>query len=145
MYSKTCVKWPLSKRPIIEFQDRLLLNEGQKYCRILQVEHSAILLTFIKLPTIFKIMVLSIFCGHFIQVLLNGRLSLHFHIYKAKKKEDLYPKINSKKYLKSYGGLGREKYNRITQLNYATLVNPFPAIQDNCCLPSHLLMFFESL
>ena len=59
--SKTCVKWPLSKRPKIGFQDQLSLNAGQKYCRMLQVEHSAILLTFIKLPIFIKIFVLSIF------------------------------------------------------------------------------------
>ena len=46
LYSKTCLKWPLSK----SFQDRLLLNASQKYCRLLQGEHSAILSTFIKLP-----------------------------------------------------------------------------------------------
>ena len=50
MYSETCVKRPLSKRPEIGFQDQLSLNTGQKYCRMLQGEHSAILLTFIKLP-----------------------------------------------------------------------------------------------
>ena len=42
-YSKTCVKRPLSKIPQIGFQDQLLLNVGQKYCRMLQGEHSAIL------------------------------------------------------------------------------------------------------
>ena len=36
MYSKTCVKRPLSKRPKIGFQDQLLLNAGQKYWSILQ-------------------------------------------------------------------------------------------------------------
>ena len=60
-YSKTCVKWPLSKRPKIGFQDQLSLHAGQKYCRMLQGEHSAILLTFIKLPFVIKIFVLSIF------------------------------------------------------------------------------------
>ena len=35
-YSKTCVKWPLSKRPKNGFQDRLSLNAGQKYRRMLQ-------------------------------------------------------------------------------------------------------------
>ena len=60
-YSKTCVKRPLSKRPKIGFQDRLSLNAGQKYCRMLQGEHSAILSTFIKLPFVIKIFVLSIF------------------------------------------------------------------------------------
>ena len=34
-YSKTCVKWPLSKRAKIGFQDQLSLNAGQKYCRML--------------------------------------------------------------------------------------------------------------
>ena len=57
----TTVKRPLSKRPKIDFQGQLSLNAGQKYCRMLQGEHSAILLTFIKLPIILKIFVLSIF------------------------------------------------------------------------------------
>ena len=35
-YSKTCVKQPLSKRPKNVFKDRILLNAGQKYCRMLQ-------------------------------------------------------------------------------------------------------------
>ena len=40
-----------------------MLNADQKYCRMLSLEHSAIhlLLTFIKLPFIIKIFVLSIF------------------------------------------------------------------------------------
>ena len=29
VYSKTYVKWPLSKRPKISFQDQVLLNAGQ--------------------------------------------------------------------------------------------------------------------
>ena len=36
LYSKTCVKWPLSKRPKIGFQDQLSLNAGQTYSRMLQ-------------------------------------------------------------------------------------------------------------
>ena len=43
------------------FQDRLLLNAGQKHYRMLQREHSAILLTFIKLPVVIKTIVMSIF------------------------------------------------------------------------------------
>ena len=43
------------------FQDQLSLNAGHKYCRMLQGEHSAILLTFIELPFVIKISVLSIF------------------------------------------------------------------------------------
>ena len=50
VYSKTCLKRQLKGRPKIGFQDLLSLNAAQKYCRMLQVEHSAILLTFIKLP-----------------------------------------------------------------------------------------------
>ena len=45
----------------IGFQDQLSLNAGQKYCRMLQTEHSAILSTFIKLPFVIKIFVLSIY------------------------------------------------------------------------------------
>ena len=60
-YSKICVKWPLSKRPKIGFQDQISLNAGQKYCRMLQGERSAILSIFIKLPFVIKIFVLSIF------------------------------------------------------------------------------------
>ena len=52
------VKQPLSKRPKIGFQDQLSLNAGQKYCRMF---HSAVLSTFIKLPFVIKIFVLSIF------------------------------------------------------------------------------------
>ena len=41
----------------------LSLNEGQKYCRMLQEEHSAIILTFIKLPFVIKIFILSFLNG----------------------------------------------------------------------------------
>ena len=44
----------LFSRPIIS-------NAGQKYCRMLQGEHSTILSTFIKLPFAIKIFILSIF------------------------------------------------------------------------------------
>ena len=60
-YSKPCVKRPLSKRPKIGIQDQLSLDAGQKYCRMLQGEHSAILSTFVKLPFAIKIFILSIF------------------------------------------------------------------------------------
>ena len=59
--SKTCGKRLLSKRQKIGFQDQLSLNAGQKYCRVLQEEHSAILSTFIKLLLFIEIFVLSIF------------------------------------------------------------------------------------
>ena len=44
-----------------DFQDQLLLNAGQKFCRMLQGEHSAILSTFIKLPFVIRIFAWSIF------------------------------------------------------------------------------------
>ena len=58
---KTCLKRPLKIRPKIGFQDRLSLNAGQKYCRMLQGEHSEILSTFIKLPFVIKIIVFDSF------------------------------------------------------------------------------------
>ena len=48
------VKYMYSVKPKIGFQDQLSHNAGQKYCRMLQGEHSAILLTFIKLPFVIK-------------------------------------------------------------------------------------------
>ena len=60
-YSKTCLKRPLEKKSKIGFQNQLLLNAGQKYCRMLQREHSAILSTFVKLKNFIKIFVSSIF------------------------------------------------------------------------------------
>ena len=60
-YSKTCLKRPLSNRPKIGFHAQLSLNAGQKCCRMLQGEHSAILSTFIMLPFVIKIFALSIF------------------------------------------------------------------------------------
>ena len=59
--TKTCLKRPLKKKTKIGFQDRFSLNAGQKYCRMLSLEHSAILSTFIKLPFVNKIFILSIF------------------------------------------------------------------------------------
>ena len=60
-YSKTCLKRSLIKKTKIDFQDRLSLNAGQKYYRMLQGEHSAILLTFLKLPFVNNTFVLSTF------------------------------------------------------------------------------------
>ena len=60
-YTKTFVKRPLSKIQKICFQDQSSLNAGEKYCRMLLGEHSAILLTFIKQPFVIKIFLLSIF------------------------------------------------------------------------------------
>ena len=45
LYSKTCLKRSLIKMTKIGFHDRLSLNADQKYCRMLQGEHSSILST----------------------------------------------------------------------------------------------------
>ena len=45
VYSKTCVKRPLKNRQNKDLNNNWLLNEGRKYCRMLHLEHSAILLT----------------------------------------------------------------------------------------------------
>ena len=55
-------------RKYVTIQDQLSINAGQKYRRMLQREHSAILSTFIKLPFVIKIFVLSIFEWPFTQV-----------------------------------------------------------------------------
>ena len=61
IYSKTCLKRPLKENTKNWFSIPILLNAGQKYCRMLQLEHSAILSTFIKLPFSIKTFVLSSF------------------------------------------------------------------------------------
>ena len=38
-YIKTCLKWPLAKRPKFGFQYQLSLNAGQKNCRILILQY----------------------------------------------------------------------------------------------------------
>ena len=48
VFSKTCVKRPLKDRQNKDLNDQLSLNAGRKYCRMLPLEHSAILLTCIK-------------------------------------------------------------------------------------------------
>ena len=66
MYKLDCTVKPVYKMATLKktenwFSRPLSLNAGQKYSRMLQVEHSAILLTFIKVPFVIKIFVLSIF------------------------------------------------------------------------------------
>ena len=62
---KSTIKPVLSGRskrtPKIGFQYQLLLNAGQKYCRMRQGEHSVILYTFIKISFSIKTHVLSIY------------------------------------------------------------------------------------
>ena len=57
---KHVFKRPLKKNNKIGFQYQLLLNAGQKYCRMLHGEHSAILSTFNNLPFSIKTFVLFI-------------------------------------------------------------------------------------
>ena len=59
--TETCFVRCYIEKTKVGFQDKLSLNAGRKYCRMLKGEHSAILLTFIKLPFVIKIFVLSIF------------------------------------------------------------------------------------
>ena len=62
MYSKTSVDGHSQKDKKMFFKtDYHALNAGQKYCRMLQREHSAIPSTFIKLPVVIKTFVLVIF------------------------------------------------------------------------------------
>ena len=58
---KSVISGHSKRRPKLVLKTDSLLNAGQKYCRMLQGEHSAILLTFIKLLFVIKIFVLSIF------------------------------------------------------------------------------------
>ena len=48
IYSKTCLKRSLKYRQNTDLNDKWKLNEGRKNCRMLQGEHSAILLTCIE-------------------------------------------------------------------------------------------------
>ena len=82
IYSKTWVKQPISKRMKIGFQEQLSLNAGQKYCRMLQGEHSAMLLTFIKLPFVTKICVLSIFDRPFYRGFTVATKDLSYKVHK---------------------------------------------------------------
>ena len=47
-YSKTCLMRSLKSIQNKGLNGKVLLNEGRKYCRMLPLEHSAILLTCIK-------------------------------------------------------------------------------------------------
>ena len=53
-YSKTCLKRPLKNRQNKAFNGIWQLNECRKYCRMLPLEHSAILLTCIKRYSVLK-------------------------------------------------------------------------------------------
>ena len=63
-YSKTCPKQHLKIRPKICFKDRLLLNSGQTYCRMLQVS----ILQYFRLALSYHLLSRSLFC-----LFLSGR------------------------------------------------------------------------
>ena len=90
MYSKTCVKRPHPKRPKIGFQEKLSLNADQKYCRR---ERSAILLTFIKLPSVIKIFVLSTFEWPFYTGFTVNSFLSYFYKYYDSVNSDILAKI----------------------------------------------------
>ena len=70
-YSKTRLKRLLKNRQNRGANDKWYLNEGQKYCRMLPLEHSAIFLTCIKRKLVLKTKFLVFFLsGRFRQVLL---------------------------------------------------------------------------
>ena len=77
-YSKTCPKRPFKKKTKFGFQDQLSLNAGQKYCRMLHLEHSAILSTFIKLPFVISTLFCLFLSGRLRQVLLYNKLLMWY-------------------------------------------------------------------
>ena len=72
MYSKTCVKRPLSKRPTLCFQYQLSLYAGQKYCRMWSILQ--LLLQYFRPSLSYQLLLRSLFClflsDRFIQVIL---------------------------------------------------------------------------
>ena len=66
--SKTCVKRSLSKwQKKNGFQDRFSLNAGQKYCKMLQMEHFAIQLTSLSYQFSLRPLFCLFMSGRFIQ------------------------------------------------------------------------------
>ena len=69
-YSKPVLSNHSKRTPKIGFQFGLLFYACQKYCRMLQGEHSAILLTSIKQPLSLRPLFCLFLIGHLRQVLL---------------------------------------------------------------------------
>ena len=75
-YCKTCVKWSLSKRPKLGFQDQLSLNAGQKYKCIAECsKHSAILSPSLSYHLSIRFLFCLFLSGRLRQVLLYGKYS----------------------------------------------------------------------
>ena len=90
----------------IGFQERLL-NAGQKYCRMLQREHSAKLSTFIKLQFVINTFVLSIFewslkIGFTVFHSFHLVVPLHVSTYIFKEGFKLFIKISLAKFLSTH-------------------------------------------
>ena len=64
-YSKTCLKRPLKKKTDIGFQDRLSINAGPKYCRMLMGS----ILQYFRPSLNYHLSLISLFC-----LFLSGRL-----------------------------------------------------------------------
>ena len=61
LYNKTCLKRPLKKKAKHWFSRQIIAKCRSKVLQNAPREHSAILLSFIKLPFVVKIFVLSVF------------------------------------------------------------------------------------
>ena len=70
MYSKTCLKRPLTEETKIGFHDPLSVNAGSKVLQNAPREHSAIVSSFIKIPLSLKPLICLILSGRLRQVLL---------------------------------------------------------------------------
>ena len=68
MYSKTCLRRPLKKKTKLFLKTDYRLMQVKSFAEC--YKHSAMLLTFIKLPLVIKIFVLSILSGRLRRVLL---------------------------------------------------------------------------
>ena len=90
---KMTIKWSFSYtvKPVknghskkdwkLVFQNQLLLNAGQKYCWMLQGEHSAILSTFVKLTFVIKIFFVYFWVAVLHRLYCNSFLKLsHYNI-----------------------------------------------------------------
>ena len=64
LHIQSTVKAATQKEDQNFFQDQSSLNEGQRYCRMLPLEHSAILSTFIKQPLPFRPLFCLFMRGH---------------------------------------------------------------------------------
>ena len=69
-YSKKSVKRPLKNRENNDLTDKWYVSEGRKYCRMLPLEHSAILLTCIKQQLVLTFKLWSNESDRFTQILL---------------------------------------------------------------------------